>query len=264
MKYRKMITKCKPIHKMCRYFMYNSSYFFYKKMYKEKDLGEAFKTLKNSKSGRCFIIGNGPSLSSSDLDKLVGEDSFGTNEIHRIFSQTKWRPRYFVIIDRYSKSTPQEIKNIERPIVFLSDYYWRFNEVLRKDAICIHQHYDLSEEKYRFSEDIERCFYSSPTVSYAAMQIAVYLGYTEIYLLGFDHNYSYEFDKKGNVIHTGKTSTHFFKDENEEEIIGNVRGMTKAYEAFRNYADTHGITVRNVTRGGKLEVFERADFDSLF
>lgn len=264
LKYRKAITKIKPLHKMCRYLMYNSSYFTYKQVYKKKGANEIFGQLKNSKSGRCFIIGNGPSLTASDLDRLVDEDCFGTNEIHRIFDQTKWRPKYYVIVDRYSKSTPKEIEKIDCPVVFLSDYYWRFNDVLRRDAICIHQHYDISDSQYRFSEDIQKCFYSSPTVTYAAIQIAVYLGYKEIYLLGLDHNYSYEFDKKGNVIHTGQKSTHFFKDDKEEEIIGNVWGMTKAYEAFREYADTHGIVVRNATRGGKLEVFKRTDFDSLF
>ena len=40
--------------------------------------------------------------------------------------------------------------------------------------------------------------------------------------------------------------------------------MTKAYEAFRRYADENGIKVKNATRGGKLEIFERVDFDSLF
>ena len=37
-----------------------------------------------------------------------------------------------------------------------------------------------------------------------------------------------------------------------------------AYQAAREYADRHGIKIYNATRGGKLEVFERVDFDSLF
>jgi len=264
LKYRKVITRIKPLHKACRYVMYNSTYFFYKKIHDQRNYSDLFALLKGSKSGRCFIIGNGPSLSSNDLDKLVDEDCFGTNEIHRIFNQTRWRPKYYVIMDRYSKSTPQEIERLDCQTVFLSDYYWKYNVVLRRDAICLHQHYCLSENSYKFSEDIEKCVYNSPTVSYAAMQIAAFLGYKEIYLLGFDHNYSYEFDKKGNVIRTGQDATHFFQDEKEEEIIGNVWGMTKAYESFQRYADKHNIVVRNATRGGKLEVFARVNFDSLF
>ena len=136
--------------------------------------------------------------------------------------------------------------------------------MLRNKHICLHQHYNWDENKYAFSKDISKGFVSSPTVSYAAMQIAAYLGYSEVYLLGFDHNYSFEFDSNGKVIDTGKTKTHFFKDDVPEDIIADVWGMTKAYEAFKHYADDKGIKVRNATRGGKLEVFERVEFDSLF
>ncbi len=33
--------------------------------------------------------------------------------------------------------------------------------------------------------------------------------------------------------------------------------------AAKNYADSHGIKILNATRGGKLEVFERVNFDEI-
>ena len=155
------------------------------------------------------------------------------------------------------------LRDLDCKTVFLGDYYWRFNNVLRKDAICLHQHLAYDEHNYLFSEDIGKQIVNSPTVSYGAMQIAVYLGYKEIYLLGFDHNYMYEINSDGNVVKTNKEKTHFFKDEKPEEIIANVRGMTRAYIAFKEYSVKHGITVKNVTRGGKLELFERMELDKL-
>ena len=248
-----------------RWFMYNKGVFFYKRMYKERNYELLFESLKNSKKGkRCFIIGNGPSLNVEDLEKLVGEDSLAVNEIHRIFSKTKWRPLICTFADRYTKSTPDEIRDLDCKYVFLGDYYWRFNRVFRENAICFHEHMDFGTKKYRFSNDISKYIIVAPTVSYCSMQIAAYMGYTEIYLLGFDHNYSFEFNKKGRIIKTGSRNTHFFKDEKADDIIGNIWGMTKAYEAFKKFADEHGIIVKNATRGGKLEVFERIDFDSLF
>lgn len=265
LKYRKLVAKIKPIHKCARFIMYNSGFWFYRKKYIRENYKELFKKIKDSKKGkRCFIIGNGPSLNKDDLDKLVGEDCFAANEIHKIFSNTKWRPSYYLITDRYSKTSPETIEKIECKIVFLGDYYWRFNTVLRKDAICLHQHFNMNDEKYEFSEDISKKIICSPTVSYAAMQIAAYMGYSEIYLLGFDHSYTFEFAKDGSVIKTNKVSTHFFEDDVPEDIVANVLGMTKAYEAFKDYAIRKGIIVKNATRGGKLEVFERINFDSLF
>lgn len=39
---------------------------------------------------------------------------------------------------------------------------------------------------------------------------------------------------------------------------------TMAFEKAKEYADGHGIKIYNATRGGKLEVFERVNFDALF
>ncbi|MBQ4379398.1 MAG: hypothetical protein II821_09430 [Treponema sp.] len=39
---------------------------------------------------------------------------------------------------------------------------------------------------------------------------------------------------------------------------------TNAFFAAKRYADEHGVRILNATRGGKIEVFERVDFDSLF
>lgn len=265
LKYRKIIAKIKPIYKVAKLLMYNSGFFYYKKIYKKCNYKLIFESLKGSKKGkRCFIVGNGSSLSAEDLNKIQAEDCFGANEIHRIFDQTKWRPTYYLIMDRYSKSTPSQIEKLECETVFLGDYYCRFNEVKRKNYICLHQHLNFKEDSYEFSGNIEKCIINSPTVSYASMQIAAYMGYSEVYLLGFDHSYALEFDEGGNVVSKGKQNNHFFKDDVPEDIIANVRGMTKAYEAFKRYAKNNGITVKNATRGGKLEVFERVDFDSLF
>lgn len=265
LKYRRIITRIKPIHNIAVTCMYNSGIFYYRKLYKVKHYDVIMKQLKlGKKRKRCFIIGNGPSLCIEDLEKLINEDCIGTNELYRIFDRTKWRPKYYLIWDRYSKSTPDEVANIDCPIVFLGDYYCRFNEVKRKDYICLHQHFNYSDNKFVVSKDIVKKINIAPTVSFGAMQILAYLGYTEIYLLGFDHNYAFEFDEKGRVVTTKTGNAHFYADDIPEDIIANVWGMTKAYEAFAKYAESHGITVKNATRGGKLEVFERIDFDSLF
>jgi hypothetical protein len=265
LKYRKLISRCKPLHKILKWYAYNSGIFFYSKLAKKNHYTKFFTALKGSKKGkRCFIIGNGPSLLIEDLNKLKNEDTFAVNEIHKCFPKTTWRPTYYLIMDRYSKSTPKEIREVKCKICFLGSYYWRHNKVLRKDAICLHQHFNINDNKYKFSTDISKYIVNAPTVSYASMQVAAYLGYSEVYLLGFDHSYSFEFDIKGKVINTGQHNTHFYKDEISEDIIANVWGMTKAYEAFRDYAKANNIVVRNATRGGKLNVFERVDFDSIF
>ena len=51
----------------------------------KKRKGIAELNLKNKfKNKRCFIVGNGPSLTVQDLDRLVGEDCFAANLIFKI------------------------------------------------------------------------------------------------------------------------------------------------------------------------------------
>ena len=87
------------------------------------------------------------------------------------------------------------------------------------------------------------------------MQLAAYMGFKEIYLLGVD--FSYGGQKKNEAY------THFY---NEKKItsIGFVNLVTLAYQSAKQYADEHGLKIYNATRGGKLEIFERINFDDLF
>ncbi len=48
------------------------------------------------------------------------------------------------------------------------------------------------------------------------------------------------------------------------ENMADVDMHLEGYKSAGNYADIHGIKIYNATRGGKLEVFERVNFDSLF
>ena len=104
--------------------------------------------------------------------------------------------------------------------------------------------------EYNFSDDLFLEVCDGNTVTYICLELAVYMGFKEIYLLGVDCDYS---GKKQHVIDTG------------DVVLNNPESrMIEAYKKAKEYADSHGIKIYNATRGGKLEVFERVDFDSLF
>ena len=66
-----------------------------------------------------------------------------------------------------------------------------------------------------------------------------------------------------NYIMVGMNN-YFFKSTKPDTVIHRPNNMVLAYKSAKKYADSHGIRIYNATRGGKLEVFERIDFDSLF
>ena len=227
-------------------------------------------SLKDSKKGkRCFILGNGPSLTVDDLNMLSNEDTFAFNRIYYIFEKTDWRPTYYMCVDAgvIGMNLP-EIEKLNLPIVFLSEIA---RSKVKVQKANIHYIYDYSKFKInRFgfdapyvSEDVSRHFCFCFTVTYDALQLAIYMGYSEIYLLGVDHNYSVKVDSKGHVTKDESIKDYFEGLEKTAITAMNYEATTAAFEATRKYADEHGITIKNATRGGKLEAFERVDFDSL-
>lgn len=116
---------------------------------------------------------------------------------------------------------------------------------------------EVSLKNFSFTDDFSIRSYIGTTVTYTCMQLAVYMGFREIYLLGVDFSYG---NSKKNISYT-----HFYESyKPEEKGIGYVKQVTLAYESAKQYTDSHEIKIYNVTRGGKLGIFERVDFDSLF
>lgn len=77
----------------------------------------AIQKYKNFYDGqRCFIIGNGPSLTISDLEKLkaCGEVSIASNSIYNLFSKTEWRPTIYTVHDfQEIKKTRDKISSVK-------------------------------------------------------------------------------------------------------------------------------------------------------
>lgn len=48
---------------------------------------------------RAFVIGNGPSLRDTPLDKLQGEVTFAMNRINLRYPHVEWRPTYYLAFD---------------------------------------------------------------------------------------------------------------------------------------------------------------------
>ena len=55
---------------------------------------------------------------------------------------------------------------------------------------------------------------------------------------------------------------HFYKKV-EKFYTFDYDSVKKSYEKAKEFTEAHGIKIYNATRGGKLEVFERVDFDTL-
>lgn len=230
-----------------------------KELYHNRKI-EKFKN--RHKNERCFIVATGPSLKISDLDKLYEnhEISISVNGIFKAFDMTPWRPDYYTISDTYGViQWKQEIINLEIKEIFIADMAWIFDsDEIKENMYKWHFQYEWKEGVAPdFSDDFSRYSYFGTTITYeGALQLAAYMGFSEIYLIGVDC-----------CLYGSKEKQHFveeYDDKETKKVDLPVDNNILAYQAAKKYADEHGIKIYNATRGGKLEVFERVDFDSLF
>ena len=224
-----------------------------------KDFGYLKEYKMVHKNERCFVVATGPSLRIEDLEKLISEYSFGVNSLALLYDKTNYRATYYCVNDFYVYNKLKEsidFSNISN--LFLPKYFKKFfqmppNSNLYPLNYMNNRNYDhvkAFKSKYHFSDDLFLEVCDGNTVTYICLELAVYMGFKEIYLLGVDCDYS---GKKQHVIDTG------------DVVLNNPESrMIEAYKKAKEYADSHGIKIYNATRGGKLEVFERVDFDSLF
>lgn len=227
---------------------------------------------------RVFLVGNGPSLQIEDLDKLKNEISFATNEIFGAFKYTTWRPTYYVIEDRmgamknYKTLEKLRVMSKNTDMILCSEltHIYRDFDISHGDNICFYTP-DLKNrgsELMPFSTDIEAgVSVGEGTSVYSMYQFAVDMGASEIYLIGMDCNYPKVIDEKGNIEIVSEKNAHasFIAECTDESgVVANYNKMIRDHMSAKAFADKHGIKIYNATRGGKLEVFERVDFDSLF
>lgn len=276
--------ECYMYNAVCSYPELDVNEFFEKeiekKAYKEwKQILSQLKLKNKHKGKRCFVIGNGPSLRIEDLEHLKGEITFASNRIFKLFDKTDWRPTYYFCIDYFAYEMDHKLINmidsklrfipIERTLAAGKIYnnITYYNRVV--NCVDIRDGAVVRGKKFLFSEDIEEIVYGGQTVLYDAIQFAVYMGFSEIYLLGVDCNYRLEVSEDGTVTENRDVKNeHFCNDytegcENTVALVAPIYAFKLAFEKSKEVCERKSITIKNATRGGKLEVFERVDFDRL-
>lgn len=237
-------------------------YTLWDKLKRRKEI-EKFKNIHQGE--RCFIVGTGPSLKLEDVEALEQEFTFAVNSCFRIFDKTKWRPNYYVITDpKFMIDMGKDISKCNREIscgfcgeetgwnapnvhtITTSRLYTNFPKKGLIQKIVDKMEYDF------VTNDLSQAMISGHTVVFSAIQIAEYMGFKEIYLLGIDCNY------KGKLQYSELTAHTHVNNPNAADL------MMLDYLYIKRHCDKKkGIQVFNATRGGMLEVFERVNLDNI-
>lgn len=224
---------------------------------------------------RCFILGNGPSLNKVNFGKLDGEIVFGVNSIFLLTKDNGFRPTYFVVEDNLVfKENKDEIDAYEGVTKILPHQY--AEQLQCKDECYVFEmeqsYYNKNSRAFalpQFNTSAEPRFYCGQSVTYINMQLAYYMGFQQVILLGMDFSYSIPSDHRQNgnhILSEGDDPNHFHKDYFgkgktwKDPRLGRVlRSYHRAKFAF----EANGRSMVNGTEGGRLELFDRVSLSSL-
>lgn len=210
------------------------------------------------KGRRCFLIGNGPSLRMEDLEVLRSnnEISFGVNRVYLGYTETKWRPTYYCVSDRnIMLHSYDEIEALSGTKFFrhisLSGHQFHGSEIYEYDSLV------CGADDIRLSYEIEKGIYQGHSVIYDALQIAVYMGFSEIYLLGVDLSDGINYQSDG---------AHFYKSPNSKESLGggDIKRTRRCFGEAQKLLEKRGVKLSNATRGAVWTNVSLVDFDQLF
>lgn len=249
---------------------------------------ENLSKFKNIHRGqRCFILASGPSIKEQDLTVLENEFCIAVSQFFLHPDIATIKPQYHcfapqhspfddstskIIFDNYSKCYKFPVKCF----IGTSSYNYSYSTFLERnpqyniDASYINYEAapDLDEHNYTNSEiwDITKRPFGLMTVVYEAIQVANYMGFTEIYLLGVDHDYINDLQRDGHHFYAESQS---YSDKEHLSEISLERWFLiyhtrwKQYRLMRIYLDSIGVKVFNATPKSMLDVFPKVNLEDI-
>ncbi len=225
---------------------------------------------------RCVIIGNGPSLNDLDLRKLKDEYTIGVNGIFYAAADMGFDLSYYVVEDTMvMRDNVEEIKAYPAGHKFFPSIYRdQVGQAPNVTYFMMNRgYYAPSSPSFcvpRFSTDATQRLYSGQSVTIINLQLAYYMGFEEVVVIGMDFSYTVPEDSKvdgAHILSMGDDPNHFhpdyfgkgkiWKDPKLERVLANYQLAKLMYEA-------DGRRIVNATAGGKLELFDRVPYDELF
>lgn len=218
------------------------------------------------KGERCFVIGNGPSLKNTDISKLKNEFTFGMNRIYLAFPDWGFRTSYLVSVNNLvNEQCYQDFQTLQMPKFFS----WRSHRLLYPQGQPDENTHFLftTYTGPKFAQDLSGRLWEGATVTYVCLQLAFHMGFEEVILIGVDHSFTSEGKPNTIVVSGGDDPNHFdpgYFGKGFRWQLPDLDTSEQGYLLARMAYEAAGRKVVDATVGGKLTIFPKVDYGSLF
>ncbi|MBN1303051.1 MAG: DUF115 domain-containing protein [Anaerolineales bacterium] len=218
------------------------------------------------KGQRAFIIGNGPSLKNTDLARLKNEFTFGLNRIYLMFPELGFSTTYLVSINNLViEQCAADLLNLDMPRFLAWHSRKHFSQSISLSEIPTFLY--TSYTGIKFSRNVTGRVWEGATVTNVALQLAFHMGFDKVILIGVDHSFATKGPANKTVVSEGDDPNHFsptYFGKGFRWQLPDLDTSEIGYHLARQAYETAGRTVIDATIGGKLTIFPKEDYNSLF
>jgi len=208
------------------------------------------------------VVGNGPSLKNTDLSKLKNDFCIGMNRIFLAADELGFCPDILVCVnDLVVEQSVEDFNNLQMPKFFA----WRARKWLTMDP-WMHFIY-TSYTSPKFSKDVTGRVWEGATVTNVCLQLAYHLGFEEVVLIGVDHSFATQGKPNTTIQSQGDDPNHFsaaYFGKGFRWQLPDLETSEMGYRMARQAFEKNGHKILDATVGGKLEIFEKVDYNTLF
>jgi hypothetical protein len=214
---------------------------------------------------RGFILANGPSLAKTNLELLKDEYTFGLNRFYLNFPNSSFRPTYYVTLNELVlEQFSHDIAELDMP-KFIN---WNRRSLFNSNDSSIYYIKSKMVINDTFECDITNPIVIGGTVTFVALQIAYYMGFDEIILIGLDHSYVEKGEPSMSVVrHEIRDQSHFHPDYFPKGYKWQLPDLLRSEIDYRIALTSYNRAGRKIydsTMGGKCNIFPKVDYLSLF
>ena len=220
---------------------------------------------------------NGPSLKNQDLFKLKNEVTFAVSGFYKHDVISTWEPTYYSILDKaffedsFKTSTFfNELNSKIKNSIFFIPLYRGYKANISRNLLPKDKTYYIATSGLPTLQiDLTNVVQSFQSVSAFALANAIYMGFSEIYLLGFDHDYlAYRgVDRhfySGSILKGVKSESVPLSELYSYEFeMKSCLKLWNNYKYLKKIAESKGVKIYNATEGGYLDVFERINYNDV-
>jgi len=247
---------------------------------KQAILNRNMKFLNKHRGRRCFVLATGPSIYKQDLRPLQNEWCIAVNEFYKHEHYSLIKPAYYTLPPTWTTRLDMgkrlrrlgELKQLSQDEIFffdVTDKKWVESSNFADNLERVH-YLDLRDDFTPSSIDLTGCMPGPQSTALIATWIAMYMGFSEVYLLGCDYDVLWKWDGSSRYLRKDLYK-HFYQGAptvgyEPMDLDGELRGHLRLREQYRwtdDIAARQNTRLVNANPQSYLDILPRVPLESV-